>query len=343
MTGPDGPTGDGRPGLHVEVVRDRLRVPRPHSLDEVARAAEVDRDVLHRVFVATQRLRDDDAYSDRDLDYAHQLRPLVDRFPVEQLERQGRVRARLVRSMAVADLRTAQLERTIEAAIEHGVDPDELGALVADVAEELVPASARLVAADYHDQLVRLLDTDAVARAGADLGRDVELAVGFVDLVGFTELSATADPDGVAEVLDAFEGLVDDEARAEGSAVTPTKTIGDAVMLVSADCDALAAVLLRVVTAPDVAGLEEVARRAGMAHGEVRVRDGDYVGTVVNRAARLTDLAYPGSLVTTHDAWDRMSDDRWYTSLLPPKHLKGLGTSRPLRVRVHRDHEPAEG
>jgi len=216
------------------------------------------------------------------------------------------------------------------------MSPDELGELMADAAEELVPASADLIAADYRDQLVRLLDSEVVERASQDLGGEVDLAVGFVDLVGFTKLSATAEPDGVGRVLDAFEGLIERLATEVGD-VLPTKTIGDAVMLVAGDCDALATVLLDVVEAEDIDGLEDVARRAGMAVGEVRVRDGDYVGTVVNRAARLTDLAYPGSLVITHEAWDRMDDDPWHTSLLPPKRLKGLGTSRPLRLRHARD------
>lgn len=318
--------------MSVEQVRRRLAEERPWSLEELADRADLAPETVARLFTAANRRRADEGYGQRDLDYLVTATPLLERFPLEIVERQARVRARALSSLVVANLRSAQLEQTLRTAIEQGVPPDELGALFADVAEVLVPASAELVAADYRDQLVRLLDSEAVERASRDLGEEVELAIGFVDLVGFTELSAATDPSGVSSVLDAFESLVEDTAHETGD-VLPTKTLGDAVMLVAGDPDALARVLWHAVTADDVEDLTDVARRAGMAHGQVQVRDGDYVGTVVNTAARLTDLAYPGSLVVTHEVWDLLPDGPWDTSLLPPKHLKGLGRARPLRLR----------
>lgn len=327
---PDG-IADGV-ALQVRVVRERLVEDRPWDLVELAGRAGVDADVAERLFRAASRLRADDGYGRSDLAYLETAATILERLPLEQLERQARLRARTLSSLAIADLRQAQLAAAIREGIAAGVPPDELGELMADTAEVLLPAAAELIAADYRDQVVRLLDSDVVERASRDLGAEIDLAVGFIDLVGFTELSAAADPDGVGRVLDAFEGLVGERAADVGE-VMATKTLGDAVMLVSGDCDKLATVLLDAVLAEDVSGLEDVARRAGMAVGDVQVRDGDYVGTVVNTAARLTDLAHPGSLVITHDAWDRMTHDRWDTSLLPPKRLKGLGTSRPLRLR----------
>lgn len=318
--------------MQVEQVRSRLAEDRPWSLSELAERAGLDPDVVARLFDAANRRRADEGYGQRDLDYLGTAAPLLARFPIEIIERQARVRARTLSSLVVADLRAAQLSDTLRAAIEEGVAPDELGAMFADVAEVLVPASAAIVAADYRDQLVRLLDSEVVEQASRDLGEEVRLAVGFVDLVGFTELSASTDPGGVSDVLDAFETLVEDAARDVGG-VLPTKTLGDAVMLVAGDADDLAQVLWHAVDAEGVPALTDVARRAGIAHGPVQVRDGDYVGTVVNTAARLTDLAYPGSLVITHEVWDLLPDEPWDTSLLPPKRLKGLGRSRPLRLR----------
>lgn len=319
-------------GLHLHVVRERFAAERPYDLDELAEAAEVDRDVVERLFRAANRLHVDDAYGTRDVDYLELVKPLLERLPIEQLERAARLRSRVLSSVVIADMRAAQLDATVREAMESGLEDGALGEVFADAAEVLIPRSAEIIAADYRDQVLRLLDSDVVEQASRDLGRDVWLAVGFVDLVGFTELSAHADPDGVGDVLDAFERLVETTASDVGD-VLSTKTIGDAVMLVAGDVDRLARVLAHVVTADDVPELAEVARRAGIATGEVRVRDGDYVGTVVNTAARLTDLAHPGSLVVTHDAWDHLPDDDWDTSLLPPKYLKGLGRSRPLRLR----------
>jgi adenylate cyclase len=98
-----------------------------------------------------------------------------------------------------------------------------------------------------------------------------------------------------------------------------------------------------IVEADDVAGLDGVGRRAGLGAGEMRVRDGDYVGNAVNVAARLTDLARPDSLVVDEGAVERMND-HWRRSRLPSTKIKGLGRSRPVRVRrpAALDEEAAE-
>lgn len=319
-------------GLNLEAVRARFREPRDLSLDDLAADAGLERDIVVDILTTSSRLTDDLQFGEADLHYLDLMAPLLQRFPDEQVLRSIRHRVRQISSLVIADLSSIDLDSTVSAAIKAGVDQDQLADLVGDMAEDMIPRMAELVAVDYRHQLLRLLDNDVVGRASQDLTADVALAVGFVDLVGFTRLSAEADPDGVGTILDAFEELVADTADQIGE-VLPTKTLGDAVMVVSGDPDRLAQVLHRVVTTTDIDALAGVARRAGMAFGDVRVRDGDYVGTVVNTAARLTDLAHAGTLLITHEAWDALPDDPWSTSLLPPKHLKGLGKSRPLRLR----------
>jgi adenylate cyclase len=93
--------------------------------------------------------------------------------------------------------------------------------------------------------------------------------------------------------------------------------------------EALVDVALEVVEEPLLAG-DEVERRAGLSRGMVHVRDGDYVGNAVNTAARLTDLARPGSVLVAEDAASRFARD-WVTRQLRPRKLKGLGRVRPGR------------
>lgn len=327
---------DDRPspvGVDIDVIRARFRQPRDLTLADLVDATDLDEPIVVDVLTASRRMTDELTFTQADLDYLHLLRPLLERFPDEHVVRSIRHRARQIASLVIADLTSIELDGTIAAALSAGIDPDDLAGMVGDMAEDLIPRMAEMVAVDYRHQLLRLLDNDVVKRAGHDMTADVALAVGFVDLVGFTRLSAQADPDGVGVILDAFENLVADAADQIGE-VLITKTLGDAVMVVSGEPDRLARVLDHVVTATDTPELVDVARRAGMAFGDVRVRDGDYVGTVVNTAARLTDLAQAGSLLITHDVWDALPHDPWTTSLLPPRHLKGLGTSRPLRLRA---------
>jgi adenylate cyclase len=200
---------------------------------------------------------------------------------------------------------------------------------IATDAALLLPLTQRLLALDHHEALLRLLDTSVVADASTSPTDAVDLAVAFIDLVGFTRLSATADPGIVGDVLGAFEDGVHQAAAAVGE-VLVVKFIGDAAMLVGGDLDRLVDVCLRVVEDPLPSG-DEVERRAGVAAGAVQVRDGDYVGHPVNTAARLTDLARPSSVLVAETAVARLGGD-WTTRRLRARKLKGLGRVRPSRV-----------
>ena len=134
----------------------------------------------------------------------------------------------------------------------------------------------------------------------------------------------------LADVLAAFEDLAHLAADLAGD-VLVVKFIGDAAMLVSGHHDQLVDACLRIVDA-EVEALGDVARRAGIASGRVQIRDGDYVGTPVNLAARLTDLARPSTVVADEALHDAL-EARWELSRLPSLKLKGLGRGRHLRVR----------
>jgi adenylate cyclase len=113
------------------------------------------------------------------------------------------------------------------------------------------------------------------------------LAVGFVDLVGFTPLSQHATPSAILELIGGFEARAFDVASAHNGRIV--KHIGDEVMFVALDA-AAACAIARALT--DV-GAEDIEPRGGVAFGDVISRHGDYYGPVVNLAARLADLAIP--------------------------------------------------
>ena len=78
------------------------------------------------------------------------------------------------------------------------------------------------------------------------------------------------------------------------------KTIGDAVMLVSADTIRLIDAVLELVNAANTNGLPQL--RAGVADGLAVSRAGDWFGSPVNVASRVTGLARPGTLLVTDSA-----------------------------------------
>jgi adenylate cyclase len=136
------------------------------------------------------------------------------------------------------------------------------------------------------------IDRQRFAQAGVTDRHLYRMAVGFVDLVGFTPLAQHA---GVVELLDLigrFEGRAFQAAALHGGRVV--KHIGDEVMLVALDPASACAIARAITQVADDDGFEP---RGGVAFGDVIGRHGDYYGPVVNLAARLADLAIPGEIL----------------------------------------------
>jgi adenylate cyclase len=118
------------------------------------------------------------------------------------------------------------------------------------------------------------------------------LAVGFVDLVGFTPLSHRMATRELSAFIGQFENRAFRLAAEHGGRII--KHIGDEVMFVAIDpvdgCE-LALTLMAEFTN------EGIQPRGGLAYGDVVARQGDYYGEVVNLASRLADLAIPGEVL----------------------------------------------
>jgi class 3 adenylate cyclase len=120
----------------------------------------------------------------------------------------------------------------------------------------------------------------------------------FVDLCGFTDFVDTyGDLEGLAELATLRrtlrEATLMHRARVD-------KWLGDGALLVALDLDTMLEAVL-------AAGREHHGRgrlllRGGATEGPALLCDDDYVGAVVNLAARLCDSAAPGTiLVQTND------------------------------------------
>jgi adenylate cyclase len=118
------------------------------------------------------------------------------------------------------------------------------------------------------------------------------LAVGFVDLVGFTPLSHRMASRELSSFIGQFENQAFQLAAEHGGRIV--KHIGDEVMFAAIDpvagCDLALALIPEFVD-------EGIQPRGGLAFGDVVARQGDYYGEVVNLASRLADLAIPGEVL----------------------------------------------
>ena len=121
------------------------------------------------------------------------------------------------------------------------------------------------------------------------------LAVGFVDLVGFTPFSLHTAPSSLLELINEFEDKAFDVASANHGRIV--KHIGDEVMFVAPDATSGCAIARTITAAFD----PTIKPRGGVCFGDVIARHGDYYGPVVNMASRLAELAIPGEVLVDAD------------------------------------------
>ena len=138
------------------------------------------------------------------------------------------------------------------------------------------------------------------AQEGVVLPQVVRMAVGFVDMVGFTTLTRFASPAELLATVEEFERRAFDTAQRLGGRIV--KSIGDEVMIAAPDAAAVAAIAHELLA--EQRGDDSVQARAGVAAGDVLFRLGDYYGPVVNLASRLTNEALPDEVLADHATAD---------------------------------------
>lgn len=209
----------------------------------------------------------------------------------------------------------------------------------AQATQAVSAASAPLIGPMIQDmlllQLRRMAETEAVnaaeRAAGAPLPGARMVATAFADLVGFTSLGEELPPEELERLADRLALLARDVAQGP---VRFIKTIGDAVMFISADACAMLDALLTLIDAAEAD--ESLPRlRAGMAYGAAVSRVGDWFGSPVNLASRVTGVARPGSVLVAEAARENIGDDgRFRWSVAGARHLKGIaGTVKLFRAR----------
>ncbi|NNN19421.1 MAG: hypothetical protein HKL84_06150 [Acidimicrobiaceae bacterium] len=157
--------------------------------------------------------------------------------------------------------------------------------------------------------------------------RDVSeriLAIGFIDLVGFTVLSQQLTTQELGAVVSRFEELSADAVSRRGGRVV--KMIGDEVMYVTEGPEEAVEIGLELKQeyAKDKL-LSEV--RGGVAYGSVLAREGDFYGPVVNLASRIVSIANPGSILVSDGIQKALSGKSKHRLVpLRPRYLKDLGS-----------------
>jgi len=120
----------------------------------------------------------------------------------------------------------------------------------------------------------------------------------FADIAGFTALTEAHGDEQAVDLVDEFSAAV--QAELPGCGGTHIKTIGDALMLaIPQPADAVQFALRVTHELMRRHGVPAV--RAGLHHGTAIERNGDYFGSTVNLAARVSGLASGGEVLLTGD------------------------------------------
>jgi adenylate cyclase len=204
----------------------------------------------------------------------------------------------------IAEVQTDSLANAIRAGREAGLSDEEIATQISTSLDwsrlsRLLDYALRLQLRASARRKLTVSDPDAI---GAE-----ELAVGFVDLVGYTALSQELEPEQLAALVARFEELAHDTVAEHAGRVV--KTIGDEVMFVTEEIANAARIALRLTERSAVDELLPEAR-AGLAAGTLLAQEGDYYGPVVNLASRLVGLARPGTVLASAEVRDALAEDR---------------------------------
>lgn len=223
----------------------------------------------------------------------------------------------------IADAAGETFLRDVEAPMKQRSPTDEVEMAKANLAGiQLARATTEVFAPMFAGHLELSTRRTRDARRDSEDYETVPLAVGFVDLSGFTERSGTLAPRELRDLIVDFEmranGIVGDH---DGRVI---KLIGDEVMFSAINPDAACTIgdaLIRAAPSGTHA-------RGGVAYGEVVASGGDLYGPIVNLASRIADIAVPEELLV-NDAIEIGATARTFE---PAGRRSLKGFSEPIRL-----------
>jgi adenylate cyclase len=216
----------------------------------------------------------------------------------------------------------ASAYRTAVASQAAEIDPTGLTLVESNIQlAELLPTFMTAV-----EQLLRrhIVTATKPMTDAASLGYDSSrLCVGFVDLVGSTALAQRLEMTELSAALSEFETVACDAVVGNGGRVV--KLIGDEIMFTDVTPDSAVHTALAIgAELRQHPGLPAV--RAGLAYGDVLIRDGDCFGPTVNLAARLAGVAQADQIIVDASTAGNLAEKDLEVEQQGERRLKGFAT-----------------
>jgi adenylate cyclase len=280
---------------------------RPLTVDEAAERVGVDRELLDEMLIALGWTRR--GFLSEDVRMLEAFKAISDAgMPREGALEGARAFGDSLRRLAEALVRLVHVH-IHERLMAEGLSEEEVTRRIHPLQEAALPILDRIVErvfhehflqADIEDAYVHLVDTDPGRGRGA-----VEVTLLFIDVESFTKLTETEGDQAAIDLMTRVDSLVRPLALEHDGKVV--KHIGDAVMLAFRRADD-AISFARSVHEAARSDTSLPGLRVGMHRGPAIYRAGDYIGTTVNLASRVTGTATAGQTVLTDAVAQQLGD-----------------------------------
>ena len=309
-----------------------------HTLGELADETGLEPALIERIWSSIGFPRHElEELTAEDMQAVRYIASVIDSgFPLVAFLQLVRVYGQAMSRIADAEVRLFHLY-VHEPLMRDGVPGLAMAEEMETLARDLLPLASPIM--DYLHQrfLQHYVEQDMVGHMEVDLeekedlGR-VRVAIAFADLAGYTRFTEEAGEEEAVSLIERFIDAVTDTLPDDARVV---KTIGDEVMLVGSDAQALT---------DWAVGFQRLYRerptpRIGVHQGVVLYRDGDYFGREVNLAARVVARARGGEVIVTDGVIDAIKSAPWLRfDAIGDVKLKGFSQPRKLfRAQIQHD------
>jgi adenylate cyclase len=296
---------------------------RQYTLTDMAREAGVESPYLRQLLLSlghpNPRPRER-AFGEQDLAVARVLRVFLDQgLPKEGLLEIARV---MGHSMA----RTASVIREVAGSelIQPGDSEAAVAIRYATAAENLLPLLGEILEYELRVHVREQATRDVITRAelaSGELSGTRLVAVGFVDLSGFTRLGSYSSAQRLGMIGSRLAALA---AEVSDPPVELVKTLGDGAMLVSTDAEALVIAVCELAKRVSAEDDDFPALRGGIAVGPAVARGADWFGASVNTASRMVELAKPSSILADEETRSRTGERFEWSRKRRVRRFKGV-------------------
>jgi adenylate cyclase len=249
-------------------------------------------------------------------------------FPLVAFLQLCRVYGQSLSQIADAEVRLFHLY-VHEPLMREGVPGLEMAEEMEGLARDLLPIASPLMDYVHTRFLQHFVAQDVVGHMETELEDDesaagrVRVAIAFADLAGYTRFT---EEEGEEEALSSVERFVERVTQTLPDDARVVKTIGDEVMVVGTDVDALVDWAVGFLATVE----ERPEPRLGINYGSTLYRDGDYFGREVNLASRVVARARGGEVLVTDSVMEAVSGGSLRFEPIGTVKLKGFDEPRQL-------------